>query len=123
MYMALSLPSLLGLLLLIGIIFANTILLVDFATKARDDYDDLDEAVVAASRTRLRPILMTALATVFALLPLALGLAGGGSELVSSSLALTVIGGLATSTFLTLLVVPVGYALLEGGPARRKKRW
>ncbi|HEX2108406.1 MAG TPA: efflux RND transporter permease subunit, partial [Rubrobacteraceae bacterium] len=88
-----SLPSLLGLLLLIGIIFANTILLVDFATKARDDYDDLDEAVVAASRIRLRPILMTALATVFALLPLALGLAGSGSELVSSSLALTVIGG------------------------------
>jgi hydrophobic/amphiphilic exporter-1 (mainly G- bacteria), HAE1 family len=122
MYMALSLPSLLGLLLLIGIIFANTILLVDFATKARDDYDDLDEAVVVASRTRLRPILMTALATVFALLPLALGLAGGGSELVSSSLALTVIGGLATSTFLTLLVVPVGHTLLEGGPARRKKR-
>lgn len=120
--MALSLPSLLGLLLLIGITFANAILLVDLATKARDDYDDLDEAVVAAERTRLRPILMTALATIFALLPLALGLAGGGSELVSSSLALTVIGGLATSTFLTLLVVPVGYALLEGGSARRKKK-
>ena len=122
MYMALSLQSLLGLLLLIGIIFANAILLVDFATKARDDYDDLDEAVVVAGRTRLRPILMTALATVFALLPLALGLAGGGSEPVSSSLALIVIGGLATSAFLTLLVVPVGYALLEGGTARRKKR-
>ena len=75
--MALSLPSLLGLLLLIGIVFANAILLVDFATKARDDYDDLDEAVVAAEWARLRPILMTALATIFALLPLALGLAGG----------------------------------------------
>jgi HAE1 family hydrophobic/amphiphilic exporter-1 len=120
--MALSLPSLLGLLLLIGLAFANAIVLVDFVTKARDDCDDLDEAVVAAGRTRLRPILMTALATVFASLPLALELAGGGSELVSSSLALTVIGGLATSIFLTLLVVPVGYALLEGGPARRKKR-
>jgi HAE1 family hydrophobic/amphiphilic exporter-1 len=120
--MALSLPSLLVLLLLIGIVFANAILLVDFATKARDDYDDLDEAVVAAGRTRLRPILMTTLATIFALLPLALGLAGGGSELVSSSLTLTIIGGLATSTFLTLLVVPVGYALLEGGPARRKTK-
>ena len=58
--MALSLPSLLGLLLLIGIVFANAVLLVDFAAKARDDYDDLDEAVVAAERTRLRPILMTA---------------------------------------------------------------
>ena len=61
---------------------------------------------MAAERTRLRLILMTALATIFALLPLAW--AGGGSELVSSSLALTIIGGLATSTFLTLLVVPVG---------------
>ena len=97
--MALSLPSLLGLLLLIGIVFANAILLVDFATKARDDYDDLDEAVVAAGRARLRPILMTALATLFALLSLALGLAGGGSELVSSSLALTVIGGLRPRPF------------------------
>ena len=117
-----SLPSLLGLLLLIGIGLSNAILLVDFATKARDDYDDLDEAVVAAGRTRLGPILMTALASVFAPLPLALGLAGGGSELVSSSLAPTVIWGLATSTFLTLLVVPVGYSLLEGGHARRKKK-
>ena len=72
---------------------------------------------------RLRPILMTALATIVALLPLALGLAGGGSELVSSSLAVTVIGGLLTSTFLTLLVVPVGYSLLESLRGRRKKRY
>ena len=50
-------------------------------------------------------------------------LAGGGSQLISSSLALTVIGGLATSTFLTLLVVPVGYSLLEGFRARRKKKY
>ena len=71
--MALSVPSLLGLLLLIGIVFANAVLLVDFAAKARDDYDDLDEAVVAAERTRLRLILMTALATIFALLPLTWG--------------------------------------------------
>ena len=119
---ALSLPSLLGLLLLIGIVVSNAILLVDFATKAKDDYEDLDEAVIAAGQTRLRPILMTALATIFALLPLALGLAGGGSELVSSSLALTVIGGLTTSTFLTLLVVPVGYSLLEAARSRRKKK-
>ena len=115
-----SLPSLLGLLLLIGIVVSNAILLVDFATKARDDHDDLDEAVVAAGRTRLRPILMTALATIFALLPLTLGLAGGGSELVSSSLALTVIGDLRPRPFSPLLVVPVGYSLLEGGHARRK---
>ena len=118
----LSLPSLLGLLLLIGIVVSNAILLVDFAIKARDSHESADEAVTAAGRARLRPILMTALATIFALLPLALGLSGGGSQLVSSSLAITVIGGLATSTFLTLLVVPVGYSLLEGARDRRKKR-
>ncbi len=62
---------------------------------------------------------MTAFATIFALMPLALGLSGGGNGLISSSLAITVVGGLATSTFLTLLVVPVGYSVL--GRGRRKK--
>jgi multidrug efflux pump subunit AcrB len=117
----LSLPALLGFLLLIGIVVSNAILLVDFVVKARGGYESLDEAVVVAGRTRLRPILMTALATIFALLPLALGLAGGGSELVSSSLAITVIGGLLTSTFLTLIVVPVGYSLLERRRSKKEK--
>ncbi len=119
---ALSLPSLLGILLLIGIVVSNAILLVDFAVKARGDHETADEAVMAAGQARLRPILMTALATIFALLPLALGLGGGGNGLISSSLAITVIGGLATSTFLTLLVVPVGYSLLESARGRRRKR-
>jgi HAE1 family hydrophobic/amphiphilic exporter-1 len=119
---ALSLPSLLGILLLIGIVVSNAILLVDFATKARARHEDAEGAIIEAGRARLRPILMTALATIFALLPLALGLAGGGSQLISSSLALTVIGGLTTSTFLTLLVVPVGYSLLKGDRRRRKKK-
>jgi len=118
---ALSVPSLLGILLLIGIVVSNAILLVDFATKARDRYETPDEAVLAAGQARLRPILMTAFATVFALLPLALGLSGGGNGLISSSLAITVVGGLATSTFLTLLVVPVGYSLLKSGLRRKKK--
>ncbi len=118
---ALSLPSLLGVLLLIGIVVSNAILLVDFAIKARDDLETPDEAIIAAGRARLRPILMTAFATIFALLPLALGLAGSESGLISSSLAITVIGGLATSTFLTLLVVPVGYSLLASGRRRSKK--
>ena len=117
----LSVPSLLGILLLIGIVVSNAILLVDFAIKARDRYETPDEAVLAAGQARLRPILMTAFATVFALLPLALGLSGGGNGLISSSLAITVVGGLATSTFLTLLVVPVGYSLLKGGLRRKKK--
>ena len=72
-----------------------------------------------AGRTRLRPILMTALATIVALVPLAFGVGDGGSALISSSLAIPVVGGLVTSTFLTLLVVPVGYSLLRG---RRKRK-
>ena len=118
---AISVPSLLGILLLIGIVVSNAILLVDFATKAQDHYETADEAILEAGRARLRPILMTAFATIFALMPLALGLSGGGNGLISSSLAITVVGGLATSTFLTLLVVPVGYSLLKSGRRRKKK--
>jgi hydrophobic/amphiphilic exporter-1 (mainly G- bacteria), HAE1 family len=119
---AISVPSLLGILLLIGIVVSNAILLVDFAIKAQDQTSD--EAILAAGQARLRPILMTAFATIFALMPLALGLSGGGNGLISSSLAITVVGGLATSTFLTLLVVPVGYSLLKSGRRRkRKERW
>jgi HAE1 family hydrophobic/amphiphilic exporter-1 len=118
---AISVPSLLGILLLIGIVVSNAILLVDFAVKAQDGYETSDEAILAAGRARLRPILMTAFATIFALMPLALGLSGGGNGLISSSLAITVVGGLATSTFLTLLVVPVGYSLLKSGLRRKGK--
>jgi hydrophobic/amphiphilic exporter-1 (mainly G- bacteria), HAE1 family len=120
---AISVPSLLGILLLIGIVVSNAILLVDFAVKAQEDrYETSDEAILAAGRARLRPILMTAFATIFALMPLALGLSGGGNGLISSSLAITVVGGLATSTFLTLLVVPVGYSLLKSGRRRKAKK-
>ncbi|HEX5701502.1 MAG TPA: efflux RND transporter permease subunit [Rubrobacter sp.] len=118
---AISVPSLLGILLLIGIVVSNAILLVDFAVKARNRYETSDEAILAAGQARLRPILMTAFATIFALMPLALGLSGGGNGLISSSLAITVVGGLATSTFLTLLVVPVGFSLLKSGLRRKGK--
>src|SRR5215203_3713660 len=118
---AISVPSLLGVLLLIGIVVSNAILLVDFAVKAQARYETSDEAILAAGRARLRPILMTAFATIFALMPLALGLSGGGNGLISSSLAITVVGGLATSTFLTLLVVPVGYSLLRSSRRRKRK--
>jgi hydrophobic/amphiphilic exporter-1 (mainly G- bacteria), HAE1 family len=118
---AISVPSLLGILLLIGIVVSNAILLVDFATKAQDHYETADEAILEAGRARLRPILMTAFATIFALMPLALGLSGGGNGLISSSLAITVVGGLATSTFLTLLVVPVGYSLIRRNRKHGKK--
>ena len=116
---ALSVPALLGVLLLIGIVVSNAILLVDFIENALGGHETLDEAIMEAGRARLRPILMTALATIFALVPLAFGFGGGGSALISSSLAIPVVGGLVTSTFLTLLVVPVGYSLLRG---RRKRK-
>jgi HAE1 family hydrophobic/amphiphilic exporter-1 len=119
---ALNLSSLLGILLLIDIVVSNATLLADFANEARTRHEDADGAIIEAGRARLRLILMTALATVFALLPLALALAGDGSQLISSSLALTVIGDLTTSTFLTLLVVPVGYSLLKDGRRHRKKK-
>ncbi|MGI9050605.1 MAG: efflux RND transporter permease subunit [Rubrobacteraceae bacterium] len=118
---ALSVPALLGVLLLIGIVVANAILLIDFVINAREHHDSLDDAITEAGRARLRPILMTALVTIGALTPLALGV-GGGSTLISSSLAIPVIGGLATSTFLTLLVVPVGYSVLEGARGRMRKK-
>ena len=121
---ALSVPALLGVLLLIGIVVANAILLIDFVINAEDEHESLDDAIVEAGRARLRPILMTALVTIGALTPLALGI-GGGSTLISSSLAIPVIGGLTTSTFLTLLVVPVGYSVLDSFRSRlgvKKKR-
>ncbi len=121
---ALSVPALLGVLLLIGIVVANAILLIDFVINAEDEHDSLDDAIVEAGRARLRPILMTALVTIGALTPLALGI-GGGSTLISSSLAIPVVGGLITSTFLTLLVVPVAYSVLQGALSRlgvKKKR-
>ena len=114
---ALSVPALLGVLLLIGIVVANAILLIDFVINAEDEHETLDDAIVEAGRARLRPILMTALVTIGALFPLALGI-GGGSTLISSSLAIPVVGGLITSTFLTLLVVPVGYSVLQGARSR-----
>src|SRR5215207_8072025 len=118
---AISVPSLLGILLLIGIVVSNAILLVDFAVTAQNRYETSDQAILVAGRARLRPILMTAFPTIFALMPLALGLSGGGNGLISSSLAITVVGGLATSTFLTLLVVPVGYSLLKSSRRRKGK--
>lgn len=119
---ALSVSSLLGVLLLVGIVVANSILLVDFAREAKGRHASLEDAIVEAGQVRLRPILMTALATIFSLMPLALGV--GGGLLVTSALAVPVIGGLMTSTLLTLFVVPAGYSLLEGAKswARRPRR-
>jgi HAE1 family hydrophobic/amphiphilic exporter-1 len=106
-----GLTAFIGLLLLVGIVVKNGILLIDYTNLLRERGRSRDEAVLEASPTRLRPILMTSLATGFGMLPLALGL-GEGSE-TQAPLATTVVGGLTTSTLLTLFVVPVVYTLFD----------
>ncbi len=105
-----------GLILLVGLVVKNGIVLLDFAEMRREEGLPLDEAVLAAARIRLRPILMTTLCTLFGLLPLALGL-GAGAEL-QRPLALAVIGGLSLSTFVTLYLVPAAYVALSRRRAR-----
>jgi HAE1 family hydrophobic/amphiphilic exporter-1 len=107
---ALSLPGMIGLLMLIGIVVTNAIVLLDLVEQYRDRGLDVREALIEGGRHRLRPILMTALATMLALLPLALSGNGGGG-FISAPLAVVVIGGLFTSTILTLILVPVLYSL------------
>ncbi|MEH7224020.1 efflux RND transporter permease subunit [Bacillus sp. JJ1566] len=106
-----SVSVMMGLLMLIGIVVTNAIVLVDRIIHMERDGLTMREAVLEAGSTRLRPILMTAIATIGALIPLVLGEGGGG--LISKGLGITVIGGLASSTLLTLLVVPIVYEILS----------
>ena len=97
--------------MLMGLVTKNAILLVDFAKVLRSRGMDRTEAIITAGRTRLCPILMTTLAMIFGMLPLALAI-GAGAEM-RAPMARAVVGGLITSTFLTLLVVPVMYSVLN----------
>ncbi len=109
---ALNVSSFMGIVLMVGLVVKNGIILFDYVHKLWEEQGlPLGEALVAAGKIRVRPILMTTLCTLFGLLPLALGL-GSGAEL-QKPLALAVIGGLSLSTFITLLVMPVLYSLLE----------
>jgi HAE1 family hydrophobic/amphiphilic exporter-1 len=117
-HQALGLPALLGVLMVFGIVVSNAILLIDFVERNRAELP-LREALVEAGSVRVRPILMTALATIVALVPVAAGVStGGGGGLISQSLALVVEGGLVSSTFLTLLVIPIVYSWLRRRPHR-----
>jgi len=114
----LGVPSLIGVLMLIGIVVTNAIVLVDLINQYRERGMKVGEAILHGATRRLRPILMTALATIFALLPLGIGLTGHGG-FISQPLAIIVIGGLVSSTVLTLVVLPTLYYLVEGRKERR----
>jgi HAE1 family hydrophobic/amphiphilic exporter-1 len=108
----LNLMSMIGVILLMGIVAKNAILLIDFAKWAREDKGmPLREALIEAGAIRLRPILMTTFALVAGMLPVALG-RGDGAQF-RAPLGIAVIGGVITSTFLTLLVIPTGYEILD----------
>ncbi|MFJ7491504.1 efflux RND transporter permease subunit [Streptomyces sp. NPDC097727] len=114
-------PAMIGMLMLIGIVVTNAIVLIDLINQYRTQGMGVVEAVIEGGRHRLRPILMTALATIFALLPMALGVTGEGG-FISQPLAVVVIGGLVTSTLLTLVLVPTLYAMVELRKERRAKK-
>ena len=117
----LGVPAMVGLLMLIGIVVTNAIVLIDLINQYRDRGEPLKTAITDGARLRLRPIIMTACATIFALVPMSLGLTGGGA-FISQSLAIVVIGGLVSSTVLTLLLVPVLYSLVERRSEKKRLR-
>ncbi len=120
---SLSIMSMIGIVMLMGLVTKNAILLIDFVKQQRANGVSRSEAILIAGPVRLRPILMTAFATVFGMLPLALGL-GPGAEM-RSGMARAAIGGMISSTLLTLIVVPIVYTIIDdmsGFLFRRNKK-
>ncbi len=117
----LGVASFIGLIMLVGIVVTNAIVLIDLVRQYRERGETVRNAVLDGATRRLRPILMTALATIFALVPMASGLTGHGG-FISQPLAIVVIGGLVSSTVLTLIVLPTLYFLVEGRRERRDER-
>jgi multidrug efflux pump len=107
---SLNIYSQIGLIMLIGLVTKNSILIVEYANQLRARGLSIDDAVSEASKIRLRPILMTSLATIFGILPIAIGLGAGGEA--RRPLGVAVVGGMAVSTFLTMILVPVVYTFL-----------
>ncbi|MFN8447908.1 MAG: efflux RND transporter permease subunit [Anaerolineae bacterium] len=115
----LGISAMIGLLMLIGIVVTNAVVLIDrVQSNQRERHMNTHDALIEAGNRRLRPILMTALATIFALVPLTVGLSEGA--IIASELGTVVIGGLFSSTLLTLIVVPVAYMMLD--PLNRRLR-
>ena len=110
---SLNIYSMIGLVLLIGLVAKNSILLIDLTNQLREKGAGIDEALTEACPVRLRPVIMTSLTIVLALLPAAIGL-GAGSE-TNKPLSIAIIGGMLSSTLLTLVVVPAAYSLVMHG--------
>ena len=119
----LNVMTMIGVIMLMGLVTKNGILLVDFSNQQRTAGLERREALLTAGRARLRPIIMTTVAMIFGMLPLALALGEGAEQ--RAPMARAVIGGLITSTLLTLFVVPVVYTLLDDAVAllRRRRAW
>ena len=115
----LSVPALMGAIMCIGVATSNSILLITFANDQRHEGSDARGAALAAGATRLRPVLMTALAMIIGMLPMSLGLGEGGEQ--NAPLGRAVIGGLLVATFFTLFFVPVMYSLLRRKPPRKEE--
>jgi HAE1 family hydrophobic/amphiphilic exporter-1 len=108
----LDMTAFIGFIMLMGLATKNSILLVDFANRARAKGDTADAAMRAAGPVRLRPILMTSLSMILAMIPIALGYSAGGE--FRQSMAIAIMGGMISSTFLTLIIVPLGYGSVVG---------
>jgi len=107
----LNIFSVIGFIMLMGLVTKNAILLVDFTNQAQKEGMGQFEAIMRAGQVRLRPIVMTTLAMVFGMLPMAIGMGEGGET--QAPMGRAVIGGVITSTILTLVVVPVAYTYLD----------
>ena len=111
-----NVPSLMGAIMSIGVATANSILLVNFANDLRRAGEDARTAALEAGFTRLRPVIMTALAMIVGMVPMALGMGEGGEQ--NAPLGRAVIGGLLMATFATLFFVPVVYSVLRSKPPK-----
>jgi multidrug efflux pump subunit AcrB len=109
---ALSVPALMGAIMCMGVATANSILVVSFARSQLDEHGDAINAAIEAGATRFRPVLMTAMAMIIGMVPMALGLGDGGEQ--NAPLGRAVIGGLLCATIATLLFVPTVFALIHG---------
>jgi HAE1 family hydrophobic/amphiphilic exporter-1 len=119
--MTLNIFSMIGIIMLMGLVTKNAILLVDFANQLRAEGTERNEALIRAGVIRLRPITMTTAAMIFGMLPVALAFSEGGAA--RAPMAVCVIGGLITSTLLTLVVIPVVYTFMDGLAHSRPVRW